>query len=194
MTHVLRLDATIKSDGSVSKQLTDRISERFSKAGAAITSRDLSAGISMIDGAWMGAVFTPADQRSAEQAKIAAESDAYLAELQAADVILLGLPIYNFAVPAQVKSWFDHVARQGVTFEYTETGPRGLLSGKRAIVAMSSGGTTLGSDIDFASGWVRHMFGFMGITDVEFIAADNMAVAAEESLHAAFDAADKLAA
>lgn len=194
MTHVLRLDATIKSEGSVSKQLTDRVAARFSKAGAAITSRDLSAGISMIDGAWMGAVFTPADQRNADQAKIAAESDAYLAEIQAADVILLGLPIYNFAVPAQVKSWFDHVARQGVTFEYTETGPRGLLSGKRAVVAMSSGGTGLGSDIDFASGWVRHMFGFMGITDVEFIAADNMAIAAEESLNAAFDAADKLAA
>lgn len=176
MTKILRVESSIKGEASVSRRLTDRITARLeaANAGASVTLRDLSKGVPQIDGAWIGAVFTPAEARNADQAKIAAYSDALLAEVKAADILVIALPVYNFGVPAPLKAWIDHLARKGETFTYTETGPQGLLKGKRAIVALSSDGTKIGSEIDFASGYIRHMLGFFGITDVEFVAADQM--------------------
>lgn len=174
MTSILRIDASIKGENSVSRRLTDRVMARLQAAnpGASVITRDLSGGVPQIDGNWIGAVFTPAEERNADQAQIAGYADTLLAEVRAADVLVIGLPVYNFGVPAQLKSWFDQLARKGETFTYTETGPLGLLTGKRAIVALSSDGTKIGSPVDFASGYVRHMLGFFGITEVEFIAAD----------------------
>lgn len=196
MTHILRIDATIKPEGSVSRRLTDRILSRLGAAhpGATVTLRDLSKGVPAIDGDWISAVFTPAAARNPEQARIAAYSDTLLAEVRAADILVIALPVYNFGVPAQLKSWFDHLARKGETFRYTEAGPEGLLKGKRAIVAMSSDGTRLGSAVDFASGYVRHMLGFFGITEIEFVAADAMVFAPEETLRKAEEQVDALAA
>lgn len=196
MTHILRIDATIKPEGSVSRRLTDRILSRLGAAhpGATVTLRDLSQGVPAIDGDWISAVFTPAAARSPGQARIAAYSDTLLAEVRAADILVIALPVYNFGVPAQLKSWFDHLARKGETFRYTEAGPEGLLKGKRAIVAMSSDGTRLGSAVDFASGYVRHMLGFFGITEIEFVAADAMVFAPEETLRKAEEQVDALAA
>jgi FMN-dependent NADH-azoreductase len=191
MQNVLRLDATINLANSVSRRLTDGIIARFRAVGADIVERDLSTGVRPIDAAWIGAASTPAENRTTEQGEIILESDTYLAEIRAADIIVIGLPVYNFGVPSQLKSWLDHLARKGQTFNYTESGPKGLLTGKRAIVALSSGGTVMGSEIDFASGYVRHMMGFFGITDLEFVAADRMAVEpnaallrAETAIHA----------
>ncbi|MFC3087862.1 FMN-dependent NADH-azoreductase [Tabrizicola soli] len=173
MTKILRIESSIKGENSVSRDLTDRIVDRLTASGdATVTLRDLSGGVPLITADWIGAVFTPAEARDAEQARIAAFSDELLAEVRAADVLVIALPVYNFGVPATLKSWFDHLARKGETFNYTETGPVGLLTGKRAIIAMASDGTKIGSAIDFASGYVRHMLGFFGITEVEFIAAD----------------------
>jgi FMN-dependent NADH-azoreductase len=196
MTNILRLDSSIKGTASVSRKLLDRAQERLTAAhsGARVVTRDLSQGVPQIDGNWIGAVFTPAAERSAEQAGIAAYSDALLAEVRAADILLIGLPVYNFGVPAQLKSWFDHLARKGETFTYTEAGPEGLLKGKRAIVVLSSDGTKLGSEIDFASGYVRHMLGFFGITDVQFVAADAMVFDPETTVKAAEEQIDTLAA
>ena len=196
MTNILRIDSSITGNASVSRRLTDRILARLTAAdpGAAVTVRDLSEGVPHIDGAWVGAVYTPADARSPEQADIAVYSDALLAEVKAADVLVIGLPIYNFGVPAPLKGWLDHIARRGETFRYTDSGPEGLLSGKRAIVALSSGGTKMGSGIDFASGYLRHMLGFFGVTDVEFVAADAINARAEEALEAAEAHIDTLAA
>ncbi|MCL7463865.1 NAD(P)H-dependent oxidoreductase [Phaeovulum sp. NW3] len=196
MTNILRIDASIKSEGSVSRRLTDRIIARLTAANpaASVTERDLSQGVPQIDGAWLGAVFTPADQRNADQAAIAAKADEYLNEVRAADILVIGLPVYNFGVPAQMKAWIDQLARKGETFTYTETGPVGLLTGKRAIIALSSDGTPFGSEIDFASGYMRHILGFFGITDVEFVAADKMVFAPEETLSRAEAAVDAIAA
>lgn len=196
MTRILRLDATINPAASVSRKLTDRILARLTAAhpGASVTERDLAAGLPPIDAAWLGAVFTPAEVRSPEQAAIVAVSDALIAELKAHDLLVIGLPIYNFGVPAPLKTWFDHVARKGETFAYSEAGPQGLLTGKRAIVALSSNGTKLGSEIDFASGYVRHMLGFMGITDVDFVAADAMVFDPEATMTRAEAEIDALAA
>ncbi|MEZ5750915.1 MAG: NAD(P)H-dependent oxidoreductase [Paracoccaceae bacterium] len=194
MPTLLRLDASIRGDASTSRRLTDSMVARLSTADTTVITRDLTSGLQPIDGGWLAAVFTPAEARTAEQAAIAAHADTLLDELRAADTLVIGLPIYNFGVPAGLKIWFDHLARKGETFVYTEAGPKGLMTGKRAFVALSSDGTELGGPIDFASGYVRHMLGFFGITDVTFIAADRQIFGPAEALERAETAIAALAA
>lgn len=195
MTAILRIEASIKGENSVSRKLTDRLIARLldTYADASLISRDLSTGINAVDAAWIGAVFTPADARSAEQKAIVAYSDTLLNEVRAADIIVIGLPVYNFGVPSQLKSWFDQLARKGESFRYTEAGPQGLLTGKKAIIAMASDGTKQGSAIDFASGYVKHMLTFFGITDVEIVAADAIAYAPDTTVPTALAAVNALA-
>ena len=196
MTNILRIEASIKGPAAISRKLTDRIMARLLAAhpAAQVVTRDLSDGVPQIDGNWLGAVFSPAEARNDAQQAIAAIADTYLAEVKAADVLVIALPVYNFGVPAQLKSWIDQLARKGETFNYTETGPVGLLTGKRAIVAFTSDGTKFGSEIDFASGYIRHMLGFFGITDVQFAAADAIAFGPEAAIAKGEAEVDALAA
>jgi FMN-dependent NADH-azoreductase len=136
----------------------------------------------------------PAEARDAGARATLDLSDRLIAELKAADTIVIGMPIYNFGMPASLKAWIDLVARSGVTFRYGEDGPVGLLEGKRAVVAVASGGTRVGSDIDFATGHLRHVLGFMGITDVELVAADALMAGSEEKVEMAQDRIEALAA
>jgi FMN-dependent NADH-azoreductase len=192
---ILRIDSSIKGGDSVSRKLTDDIIAKITAAdpGATVVTRDLAElSLPMINGAWLGAVFTPEADRSDEQSATAALSDTFIAELKAADTVVIGLPIYNFALPAQLKSWIDHITRAGVTFSYSENGPVGLVEDKRVIVAYASNGTRLGSEVDFASSYLKHMLGFIGITNVEFVAADHMAIDAEASMKAANEAIAQL--
>lgn len=182
---ILRIDTSARGEGSVSRDLTDRIIARF--PGAAVTTRDLAPGLPLIDRTWVEANATPEADRSPDQRATLALSDALITEVKAADTLVIGLPIYNFGVPATLKAWVDQVARAGVTFRYSEDGPVGLLSGKRAIVVVASGGTEIGSAIDFATGHVRHVLGFIGISDVDFIAADRLALDPDATLKAAHD-------
>jgi FMN-dependent NADH-azoreductase len=122
--HILRIDASARRSGSVSRDLADRIVARIG-AGATVTTRDLADGVPLIDEAWIGSAYTPPADRTAEQRERLALSDTLVAELQAADTLVIGLPIYNFGVPAAFKAWIDQVARAGVTFEYSPQGPRG---------------------------------------------------------------------
>lgn len=169
---ILHLDASARTDGSLSRDMSARIVARLSDPRTRILRRDLGGGLPSIDAAWVGATFTPPAERTAAQQTALALSDELVAELQAADTLVIGTPVYNFAVPAALKAWIDLVARAGVTFRYTPDGPEGLLTGKRAIVAVATGGTPVGSDIDFATGWLRHVLGFLGIADVRIVAAD----------------------
>ena len=196
MTNILRVESSIKGAAAVSRRLTTRIIDRLRAAdpSATVTTRDLADGMMPIDGKWLGAVFTAPEARDADQQATAAYADALLAEVRAADILVIALPVYNFGVPAQLKAWIDQLARKGETFYYTEAGPVGLLTGKRAIVAYTSDGTRFGSDIDFASGYLRHMLGFFGITDVEFVAADAMAFGAGDAIARGEAAVDALAA
>lgn len=168
--NVLLITSSARADASVSNRLAMRLAEKLAPGG--YVHRDVSSGLPMIDGEWLGAAFTPADGRSDAQSARVALSDALIAELKAADTVVIGVPIYNFAPPAQLKTWFDHVARAGITFQYSQAGPKGLLEGKKAYLVMASNGTQMGSGIDFATPWLRHMLGFIGIDDVEAIAAD----------------------
>lgn len=193
---ILHIDSAITAEDSVSRRLTSDITAKLTARNpqARVIHRDLNDGVPAIDTAWYKAVRLAPEDPSVEQQKLVQISDAYLAEVQDADVLVIGLPIYNFTLPAQLKNWFDQIARAGISFRYTENGPVGLLKGKRAIIAYSSAGTPLGSEVDHASGYVRHMLGFMGITDVEFVAADLLAMDREAGLDRARQAVDRIAA
>lgn len=189
---VLHIDTSARRSASTSRDLSAKIIDKL--APETVLRRDLADALPLIDESWIGANFTPEDQRDDAQRAQMALSDELVEELKAADTVVIGLPIYNFSVPATLKAWIDMVARVGVTFRYTEAGPEGLLTGKRAVLAVTSGGTPVGSEIDFATGYLRHVLGFIGITDIEIVAADRMSVDADAALKAANDALAKIAA
>ena len=169
MTHILRVDSSMRSEGSVSRNLTDQLIDKLSTDGTQVTVRDLAKGIPLIDEAWIGANFTDPAERNAEQKAALAKSDELVNELHSADTIVIAAPVYNFHVPAALKAWIDMVARARETFRYTESGPEGLVTGKKVYVVMTSGGTVLGAENDFVSGWLKYILAFMGMTDVTFI-------------------------
>ena len=176
---ILHIDSSARLNGSTSRQLTAQVTEKL--AGTVIR-RDLTDAVPQIDETWVNANFTPADQRTdAQKAKLGL-SDTLVEEIKAADTLVIGVPIYNFGVPAALKAWVDQIARAGVTFKYTENGPQGLLTGKRAVLVIASGGTPAESEIDFATGYMRHIMGFIGITDVTVVTADQMMMDADGAL------------
>lgn len=181
---VLRIDASARRTGSATRDLTDRIVDDLSPDR--ITVRDLAeTALPQIDESWIEANFTAASDRTDEQATRLELSDALVAELETADVIVIGAPIYNFSIPASLKAWIDLVARAGRTFRYSADGPVGLLTGKRAVVAMASGGTRIGSELDYSSDYLRHVLGFLGIHDVTVVTSDGVVAAATDVAQAA---------
>lgn len=176
MTTILHLTASGRYATSASRSLSTELVERLSaqNPGANVVSRDVAAGVEFVDEAWIEANFTPAQDRSASQATRLAASDALVAEIKAADHIVIATPIYNFSVPGTLKAWIDQVCRAGVTFRYEPTGPVGLLEGKKAYVVVTSGGTEVQSPMDFATDYLRHVLGFVGIDDVSIIAANQL--------------------
>lgn len=182
---VLRIDSSARREGSMSRQVADALIERLAQTEGPLDLqvRDFATDAPrLVDTAWVEANFTPEEERGEAHRAALAESDALVAELMAADVLVIGVPIYNFAVPAALKAWVDLVARARVTFRYTENGPEGLLRGKRAYLAVASGGTAVGSGVDFATGYLRHMLGFLGIDDVEIVAADRVMTRGEAAV------------
>lgn len=174
--NILRIDASARITGSTTRQLTDRIVARLTEGAAAdqpleVIERDLAQGLPLLDEASLQAMWTDEAQRTPEQAARLSLADGLIAELQAADAVVIGLPIYNFGVPAAFKAWIDLVARARVTFRYTANGPVGLLADRPVYVAIASGGTALGGAADFVSGWLRHVLAFLGLCDVRLIDA-----------------------
>ncbi len=188
-TRILRLDASASPAESASRQLGDRLLQkaRLSAGEIELRQRDLNQGLSFIDPSWVGANFTPAEERGPDQRARLALSDELIEELQWADHIVLTTPMYNFSVPATLKAWIDLICRAGVTFRYTPEGPVGLLEGKRVDIVITTGGVPLDSPVDFLSGYLRQIFGFIGLTDVNIVAADRMNVDADASFATALD-------
>jgi FMN-dependent NADH-azoreductase len=184
---ILEVSASGRRADSVSRVLTaDIIAALESRHGPAdVTRRDLADGIGFVDEAWINANFTAEDERTAAQRDRLAESDALVAQMQQADIVVIGAPIYNFGVPASLKAWVDMIARARLTFRYTENGPEGLLHGKEAYVVVASGGVPVDSPVDFATPYLRQALGFVGITDVKVIAADQLNQKLDDSLDAA---------
>ncbi len=186
--HVLRIDSSAKNSASVTRELADLLIQRMSQSQAIkIVSRDLASGLTFINADWVVANFTdPSERDAAKQAELAL-SDSLVQEVQAADVLVIGVPIYNFGVPATLKAWIDQIARARLTFRYTDKGPEGLLTGKKAYLLVASGGTAVGSGFDFATPWLKHVLAFIGITDVEVIAAERLNLQGEAGRQQAID-------
>ncbi len=184
MSKVLEISASARSAASASRKLSrDLIAALDARDGdVEVTRRDLAQGVPLIDEAWVEANFTPEESRTESQREALAYSDSLVAELKEADVLVIGTPLYNFSIPAALKAWIDMIARARLTFRYTENGPEGLLSGKKAYVVMATGGVPAGSPADFATPYLRHALAFIGITDVEFVAADKLNSEPEESM------------
>ena len=195
MSNVLHITSSIRDKESVSTALGDKLAKKLAELhGGAVTVRDLAANdIPFVDEDRFAAHLAPYADRSAQQVELAAYADSLIEELQEADVIVISSPIYNFSVPATLKAWADLVARSGTTFEYTQSGPQGLLKGKKAYLAVASGGTPVGSDMDFATPWLKFFLGFLGIETVDHVAADGiMGEGGEEKIAAAHAKADGL--
>ena len=171
-TTVLHIDASARHEGSASRAYSRQIVESLNAPH--IVSRDLSLGVPQVSESWVSATFTPADARDDTQKQALSFSDDLVAEVLDADTIVIGVAMYNFSIPAALKAWIDQICRVGVTFKYGENGPEGLLKGKKAIIAIASGGTEIGSDYDHASPYLRFIFGFLGITDVTIVDKDSL--------------------
>lgn len=184
---LLRIDASARYEASSSRALTDAAVNalRTRHPDLAVIERDLADGVPFVDEDWVGATFTPEAERSEAQHRALGGSDELVAELEAADVVVLGVPMYNFGVPAVLKAWMDQVARAGRTFRYTEQGPVGLLENKRAWIVVTSGGVPLNAPVDFATPHIVQFLNFLGIEDTEVIDATRQNFAADEVMSAA---------
>lgn len=175
--NTLLVHSSARQAGSVTRTLAEELVERL---GDPVTLRDVSGGVPLLDADWIAA----RDAGAAGQGAMAT-SDELIAELRAHDTIVIAAPVYNFSIPAALKAWIDQVARAGETFRYTAEGPQGLLTGKRAYLVVASGGTPVDGPMDFATPYLRHVLKFIGIEDVEVIAADALGNDADKVLDAA---------
>jgi FMN-dependent NADH-azoreductase len=189
--NILQVNSSARLEGSLSTRLTQRIVERLRAAhpDASLTLRDLaSTPHPALDEAALQALFTDPSQRTAPQSARVALDDALIAEIQAADVVVLGVPMYNFGISTQLKNWIDAISRARVTFRYTETGPQGLLTGKKVYVALTRGGRYRDTPADSQEPYLRTVLAFPGMTDVQFFYAEGLAMgpqAEREGLDAA---------
>lgn len=182
MKTLLVIRSSLLLDNSQSNRLADRFVATWQAAHpeGRVVVRDLAQNpLPHLDLARVGAFTTPAERRTPEQQALVAQSDELIAELQGADVIALGLPLYNFGIPSTLKAYFDHVARAGVTFRYTASGPEGLVKGKQVYVFTARGGLYQGLPHDTQTPFVRNFLGFLGMTDVRFVHAEGLAMGDE---------------
>lgn len=180
--NILQINASARGEAANSTRVANTVVARLRAAtpSATLSVRDLGATPHpVLDEAALGALFAPAAQRTPAQAARVALDDALIAEIQAADAIVLGVPMYNFGVPVQLKNWIDAIARNGVTFRYTDQGPEGLLKGKTVYVALARGGSYRGTEADSQVPYLKTVLGFLGMRDVHFIYAEGLAMGEE---------------
>jgi FMN-dependent NADH-azoreductase len=182
MKNLLQINSSIFGENSQSRRFADQFATAWREAnrGASVTVRDVTGdAVPHLSAERFSALISAPEQRSAEQQAVADYSDALIDELRRADVIVLGLPMYNFGIPSTLKAYIDHVARAGVTFRYTENGPVGLLTGKKVYVFAARGGLYQGTSRDTSTAYIRDILAFIGLTDVEFVYAEGLAMGDE---------------
>ncbi len=180
MSTILRVDSGAEHPGSVSRRLADELITRIAGPDDVVVRRHAIEGLPIVTGAWVAAAFADGDRAAL------AISDALVDELLEADEIVLVAPVYNFGIPAAMKAWIDQVVRAGRTFRFTEAGPEGLVKATRAWIVTASGGTPIGSEIDFNTTYLRAILGFIGVSDVRVIAAEQLATRGEAAVTDAF--------
>jgi FMN-dependent NADH-azoreductase len=178
VTTLLQINASLHTGNGHSSKLADKFVAAFQQnhPGTKILKRDVAADDSVphLNSERFGALIAKPEERSVTQHAVVAYSDNLIDELKQADVIVLGLPMYNFGVPSQLKAYFDHIARVGITFKYTDKGSVGLLTGKKAYVFAARGGLYVGTPLDTQTSYVRDFLRFLGIADVEFVYAEGL--------------------
>ncbi|MEO0958176.1 MAG: NAD(P)H-dependent oxidoreductase [Pseudomonadota bacterium] len=189
---VLHIDASMRREGSTTRTLSAAVLER--QNATRVIRRDLADGLPLIDETWIGANFTPDEDRTPEQRAALALSEELIGEIEAADTLVIGVPMYNFGVPAAFKAWIDLITRARRTFKYTETGPVGLLEGKKVFLLVASGGTEVDGAMDYTTPYLRHILGFIGLTDVQVVKADRQMSRGDDALEEAKAAIDGIAA
>ncbi|MDF3037223.1 MAG: acpD [Paucimonas sp.] len=180
--NILQINSSARVEGSHSTRLANELVERLATAhaDAQVTVRDLAkTPHPVLDEEALQALFTAPEQRTPAQAARVALDDALIAEIQAADVVVLGVPMYNFGVSAQLKNWIDAISRARVTFRYTESGPEGLLKGKKVYVTLARGGMYRDTPADTQVPYLKTVFAFLGMTDVQFFYAEGLAMGPE---------------
>lgn len=196
MTKLLQINSSVfGSDGQSSRLADDFVLRWRRRAPDLVVTRRILADepVPHLTDERFRAALTPVAERTRGQQTAAGPADAVVRELRDADVLVLGVPVYNFHVPSTLKAWFDHVARAGTTFRYTENGPEGLLAGKRAYVVVTSGGRYSGTGADFVTPYLKHFLAFLGIEDVEFIRAEGLAMGEDAARGALHEAAERIA-
>lgn len=179
---ILQVNSSARSDASHSSRLSSALVQRIraENPGATLTMRDLSrTPHPPLDEFALGALFTGAEQRTGEQAARVKLDDALIAEIQAADVVVVGVPMYNFGIPSQLKNWIDAISRAQVTFRYTDKGPEGLLKGKKLYLALARGGMYRNTPNDPQVPYLTMTFGFLGMTDMQFVYAEGLGMGPE---------------
>lgn len=192
---ILQINSSQRRTASQSSRLAARIVDRLRAAepGATVVVRDLGAQPHpVLDEDALGALFTPQHQRTTDQAARVALDDALIAEIAASDVVVLGVPMYNFGVPAQLKNWIDAIARAGVTFRYSAKGPEGLLTGKKVYVALTRGGLYRNTPADTQVPYLETVLAFLGMDDVHFVYAEGLSLGAEAEARALTEAHDQI--
>ena len=192
--NILVIHASSRQDGSATRTLSKTLTDALisDDPTLSIVERDLSTGMPFIDQTWVNANFTAAEERSADQTAALHFSDTLIDELKAADLIIIGTPIYNFGIPAALKAWVDQITRARVTFKYTEQGPVGLLENKQGVLVSASGGTKIGSETDFATKYMQHILGFVGIKNTAVVAAGQLMSDEDSALQEAHKNIDRI--
>lgn len=189
---LLHIDSSILGDNSASRQLSGEVVKTWQAAesGVVVTYRDLAAdAISHFSATTLVAAGTAAELRNAAQQHEADLSAQALAEFIAADAVVIAAPMYNFTIPTQLKAWIDRIAVAGQTFRYTEAGPEGLCGGKKVVIVSTAGGLHAGQATGVAhEDYLKVLFGFLGITDIEFVRAHGLAYGDEVRTKAMSDA------
>ncbi|WP_409529308.1 FMN-dependent NADH-azoreductase [Zwartia sp.] len=189
---VLQVNTAARSAGANSTQIANSVTKRLMAKHPSATLEVLDLAINphpALDESGLGAIFTPVDQRTAEQHARVEQDNALIAQVQASDIIVIGVPMYNFGISTQLKNWIDAIAKAGVTFRYTESGPEGLIKGKKVYVALARGGIYRDTPNDTQVPYLKMVLGFLGMTDIEFIYGEGFALGSE-SVEKAFASAE----
>jgi FMN-dependent NADH-azoreductase len=184
MKTLLQINSSLNANGGQSSLLANSFVSAWQAAhqGAIVKTRNVAADeIPHLTAERFGAFLAKPEDRTPEQKAVTDYSDELIAELKGADVIVLGVPMYNFSIPSQLKAYFDHVARAGITFNYSPNGPVGLVTGKKAYVFSTRGGFYAGTSADTETEYVRAFLKFLGISDVEFVYAEGLAYGPESA-------------
>ena len=190
---ILQINTAARTTGANSTQIANSVAKRLmaKHPSASLEVLDLAANPHpALDESGLGAIFTPAEQRTAEQHARVEQDNALIAQVQAADILVLGVPMYNFGISSQLKNWIDAIAKAGVTFRYTESGPEGLIKGKKVYVALARGGIYRDTPNDTQVPYLKMVLGFLGMTDIEFIYGEGFALGAE-SVEKAYASAEE---